>query len=424
MEGNLSQRRDIRRPEPRRILRRDELAHSKPVSLEKPTDTHKSSADKGYSKVTPIYASSPKVPRPKTAHASALHKDTMVAPRGKKIHRVTSVGKLAVEPVSQRNFELLLAAELAGDIDFYDFEAEAVEIKPPTHKKSGGHTHHHSHKSPEPAKQRTSEFLEPLPSHSLTGDDREMLHKQFQYYARRSSSQARRAEARAQVSGKVRHHARKIRQPRSILAMVLVGVLLSGAYAAIDSFNLGQSPSEVLAQQGTVGAPQVAGESTSRDTGSNAPAAGDVAPDLAKTISIPKIDVKGAVISVGLTPDGAVDTPRDIMQAAWYNKSSKPGQPGQAFINGHASSTNGALFGRLEELEKGDKINIEMGDGSSIQYRVVKVSIVDRHEVDMAKVLQPYDVYDRGLTLLTCDGEWIPEEQTLANRVIVWAVEV
>src|SRR3546814_363336 len=132
--------------------------------------------------------------------------------------------------------------------------------------------------------------------------------------------------------------------------------------------------------------------------------------DLARTIRIPKLGIDASVVSVGLTPDGAVDTPRNIWEAAWYNGSAKPGALGQSFINGHASSTDGALFGRLEELAAGDEIQIVKGDGSVVNYRVAEVFIVDRHDVDMSSMLRPYGDASRGLGLLTCDGDWIPSE--------------
>src|SRR3546814_5273495 len=69
--------------------------------------------------------------------------------------------------------------------------------------------------------------------------------------------------------------------------------------------------------------------------------------DLARTIRIPKLGIDASVVSVGLTPDGAVDTPRNIWEAAWYNGSAKPGALGDRKSTRLNSITNAHIVCRL-----------------------------------------------------------------------------
>lgn len=468
VEGNLHNRHSVRRPEPRRLLTRAELSRTpapapvvtpEPVVAPEPVkkDTHEVKVTKHvakhakeYSSVTPIYttpavgkvsasklrasgpvmdyvAGSKKKQRPAPQHSHQMHQQVQpsVAKKSETIEvkRVPAVKKES----SARNFDLLIAAELEGDssLNFFDLGGSPVRNYPPGFEEAGHHTdpaqtldHDLTFELLSP--ERTADELEPLPSHSLRGEDRTVLQKQFEVAARSHAKYHRRKEARRKVA----QHATS---PRGILTIMLVAVMLSGALITADSFQAKSEPRQVLAQHVEEADSGVLGQVT--DGASTAPTTlgGDsytVAADLAKYVRIPSLGVDAPVVSVGLTQTGAVDTPRNIWEAAWYNGSAKPGKVGQTFINGHASSTNGALFGRLEDLKNGDAIQIERGDGTQINYVVRKVINIDRGDVDMSSVLRSWNGSSKGLTLLTCDGEWLPTEQTLTRRVIVWADQV
>ncbi len=72
-----------------------------------------------------------------------------------------------------------------------------------------------------------------------------------------------------------------------------------------------------------------------------------VAPDLARYLKIPKLGVNSRVLQVGITNDGALATPSNVFDTAWYTGSAKPGQPGATLIDGHVSSwtTHGVFYG-------------------------------------------------------------------------------
>ncbi|TAL15283.1 class F sortase [Patescibacteria group bacterium] len=143
-----------------------------------------------------------------------------------------------------------------------------------------------------------------------------------------------------------------------------------------------------------------------------------------KTLTITKLGINASIESVATTANGAMGVPGNIWNAAWYNKSAKPGQAGAVFIDGHSSSTDGALFGKLNTLAKGDIINVMRADNIVINYKVMAINVVNRSNVDMSSMLKPYGTSRNGLNILSCQGKWLPSEETLENRVLVYAVQI
>src|SRR5581483_6561980 len=71
-----------------------------------------------------------------------------------------------------------------------------------------------------------------------------------------------------------------------------------------------------------------------------------VAPDLARYIQIPKLNVFARVMQVGLTSNGAIGVPNNVYDTAWYSGSAKPGATGATVIDGHVSgwATKGVFY--------------------------------------------------------------------------------
>ena len=223
----------------------------------------------------------------------------------------------------------------------------------------------------------------------------------------------------------------------------LVGVVAFGGYLVTDSFFVNQEAKAVINQSVAVATTPVLTETTgnaatsaqsdtsqtTQNTSPTSSAAGSaasssIAPDQPKTIKIQKLGINASVVSVGLTSSGAVDTPKNIWNAAWYTGSAKPGNSGAVLIDGHSSATRGALFGNLDRLAAGDQIQIVRGDGTLITYSIAYTTIVNRNNVDMGSLLKPYDGADKGLNIITCTGKWIDSEKTLENRVLIYAKQV
>ena len=147
-----------------------------------------------------------------------------------------------------------------------------------------------------------------------------------------------------------------------------------------------------------------------------------VAASLPKVITIADAKVRARVLSMDVNPDNSIQAPINIYDAGWYTGSAKPGEPGAALIDAHASgATRAGLFAYLDELKVGDTMEIERGDGKKFIYETVYTEVVRREEVDMKKLLVPYGDEPQGLNLITCAGVYLKDEATYDHRVVVYS---
>jgi|TARA_B100001245_G_scaffold232494_1_gene214710 LPXTG-site transpeptidase (sortase) family protein len=144
-------------------------------------------------------------------------------------------------------------------------------------------------------------------------------------------------------------------------------------------------------------------------------------------ISIPALGVKKVrVISVGLTNTREIDTPMNISDTAWYDKSATPGQGyGVVVINGHNGGiTRDGIFANLNQLQEGDEIIVERGDGEVFTYTVVEnktESLQQANKTGMKRLFTPYNPTEEGLGLITCSGNWVPKDKVFDQRILVRA---
>ncbi|MFA6131521.1 MAG: class F sortase [Patescibacteria group bacterium] len=139
-------------------------------------------------------------------------------------------------------------------------------------------------------------------------------------------------------------------------------------------------------------------------------------------LSIPKIGVATAVESVGLTPQGAVDVPRDPANAAWFNLGPRPGESGSAVITGHYGrwkNGEGSVFDDLNKLSQGDNIYIEDEKGETTTF-VVRESRKYDPTADAPEIFSSSDSKVH-LNLITCEGTWNNEAQQYSERLVVFA---
>jgi LPXTG-site transpeptidase (sortase) family protein len=147
--------------------------------------------------------------------------------------------------------------------------------------------------------------------------------------------------------------------------------------------------------------------------------------DNPRTIRIEKLNEKGIVLKLGLLKSGNLDVPRSIYNAGWYEASSKPGEAGAALIVGHSTGPSKVgLFGRLGELNSGDKITIERGDGRLVNYRVVSKKTFATDKVDMVSAMVPVTPGKSGLNLMTCAGDYEGVREGYNQRLIVYTEQI
>ncbi len=93
------------------------------------------------------------------------------------------------------------------------------------------------------------------------------------------------------------------------------------------------------------------------------------------------------------------------------------GAAGNAVLFGHVTHpTDGSIFKDVHLLRVGDPLGVQSGD-VAFQYVVAEVIRVSRTDV---WVLEPTD--EPMLSLVTCTGQWLPQLQDFAERLIVRAV--
>jgi sortase (surface protein transpeptidase) len=83
------------------------------------------------------------------------------------------------------------------------------------------------------------------------------------------------------------------------------------------------------------------------------------------------------------------------------------------------------VFAKLNTLSDGDQITIERGDGKKFTYSVVENESMPLDEVNnsgMKKMMKSADEDTEGLSLITCDGKWIPKIQQFDRRIMLRAV--
>lgn len=428
MEGTLYDRRMIRRPTPRPVLGRPtheaSSKHTADAEAAKmvEVDTQPQTAATKFSKLTPVYATSTNHTHADTVRAIKLSMDL------KQSHSPKKAQSVAVDVAEVVAYK----PNLVSLVDL-----ESAEVKMPeyfaVHKSP---KHHVSVRKHHKAVQTTSDTDTLLPGHNLSSLQRQFAQEKFKHHLKSKTLHRK-------IAQKVKVNTQKMRQPRTWIVVFLFGVVLTGVYATFDSFSINQQAKEALAKEAsasnaivqapvqstttptaTAGATTQVPNNASTVATSKTAANYAVAPDLPRFIKIPKLGINAPVVSVGLTSDGSVGTPTNIYEAAWYNGSAKPGDNGASFIDAHSSAAGGALFGHLDRLVNGDRIQVQKGDGSIITYQVVSVQVVGKDSVDMSSMLRPFGGASKGLNLITCQGNWIDSEKTLTHRVLVYTQQV
>jgi len=145
------------------------------------------------------------------------------------------------------------------------------------------------------------------------------------------------------------------------------------------------------------------------------------APGLPVRLKIPAINVNSAFESVGLTPAGAVDIPKNPANVAWYNLGPRPGDIGSSVITGHINWYYGAtgVFVNLNRVKPGDKITVQDDKGATISFVVREIR-------DYDAAANAVDVFNSNdgkahLNLITCEGTWDKNAQQYTKRLVVFA---
>lgn len=138
-----------------------------------------------------------------------------------------------------------------------------------------------------------------------------------------------------------------------------------------------------------------------------------------KRLVIPAISVDALIEAQGLDSKRNLATPKDYRDVAWYSLGPRPGEPGNAVINGHVNWWTGdAVFTHLSRLRIGDEVRVTRADGHALVFRVSSKRTVEAN-ARIPSLFAP--TTEATLTLITCSGTWNPLTQSDTQRLLVTA---
>src|SRR6266496_307213 len=137
---------------------------------------------------------------------------------------------------------------------------------------------------------------------------------------------------------------------------------------------------------------------------------------------IPSIGVNASIESVGVRPDGTMETPaqRPWNDVGWYNSGPRPGERGSAVIAGHLDRPGGnpAVFWHLRDLHIGDSVLVVGASGKALRFQVTRIIFFQPQDAPAQDVFG--NTAGSFLNLTTCAGDWIPTQHQTALRLVVY----
>ena len=139
-------------------------------------------------------------------------------------------------------------------------------------------------------------------------------------------------------------------------------------------------------------------------------------------IAIPDLGVSAPLMRLGVQRSGEIQVPplRHRNLAGWYRHGPVPGELGPAVILGHVNNRQGAaVFSRLREMRRGQKILVTRSDGVVAEFTVDGVEQVSKSTFPTDRV---YGNDTRAsLRLITCGGVYNAKRHSYSDNIIVYA---
>lgn len=197
----------------------------------------------------------------------------------------------------------------------------------------------------------------------------------------------------------------------------------SGAGTAPETSSPTQSEADPDAET-AVAAPSASVPPVQIASASGAPSAGQ-RPAAPVSVQYPRLGAELPITPTGVATDGQMEIPVDAAEAGWYRYGTAPGAgTGSAVIAAHAGSEEtpeGPLYA-IREAEPGDEVTVTDEEGAVHAYEVTSVEQLGKEGLDFT----PYFARSgpERLVLITCGGQWLPENRSYADNIIVVAVPV
>jgi sortase (surface protein transpeptidase) len=138
-------------------------------------------------------------------------------------------------------------------------------------------------------------------------------------------------------------------------------------------------------------------------------------------VRIGQISLEAPVIPVGVDEANEFDVPA-ADTVGWYQHSPAPGHTvGSTVLAAHVDygGREGAFFS-LENVTIGEILQVEMADGSTLEYEVTETVLYDKVELPAEELFRKTG--DPVLRLITCGGTFDSEERSYRGNLVVTAV--
>ncbi len=199
-----------------------------------------------------------------------------------------------------------------------------------------------------------------------------------------------------------------------VVGLVLVAVAVTAQRSAptpprsAGSIDAGGPPSPTIDFSGSgsseAGSAAPSGAPTGSATGGPEPTPLPASRPL--RITIPAIGVSSRVNPIGLAPDGTLAVPQPgphLDEAAWFENSPTPGQPGPSVIEGHVDSEQGpSVFFELGKVRPGDRVLVTRADGVRLTFTVNAVRDYQKSAFPTDVVYGAKDLSRSELRIITC----------------------
>lgn len=151
------------------------------------------------------------------------------------------------------------------------------------------------------------------------------------------------------------------------------------------------------------------------------PAISALPSDQPRSLAVPAIGLKAAVVPIAIDPAGVLTPPASPL-VGWWTRSAVPGQStGQMLITGHTIHDGYGVMNRLGDVQPGDVVSVSTDEGT-VRYRTDKVEVLSKQELaDNAQELFGQDRGDGRLVLVTCDDFVDGEYQ---SNIVLFATPV
>lgn len=132
------------------------------------------------------------------------------------------------------------------------------------------------------------------------------------------------------------------------------------------------------------------------------------------------IALEADVIPVGVDNDNQFAVPA-ADTVGWYQFGSAPGEAGASVLAAHVDYAGrpGAFF-NLREVVPGDRLEVELEDGSVVQYQVTGNTVYDKTHLPAEELFRKQGT--PVLQLITCGGTFDPQARSYEANVVVTAV--